>query len=77
MTSSYLIFLDGEKHSIWNNKADVLHQVDILKSHYDNQYILVEELPNAKNSMVLISSKGTCLFPHFEDYYFNQFNKGE
>lgn len=46
MPSSYLIFLDGEKHSIWNNKVDALHQVDTLKNHCDDQCISIEELPN-------------------------------
>ena len=46
MSSSYLIFLDGAKHSIWNNKDDALHQVDTLKSRYGDQCISVEELPN-------------------------------
>ena len=44
--TSYLIFLDGEKHSIWNNKKDAIHQVDILKSHYGDQCVSIEELPN-------------------------------
>ncbi len=45
MTSAFIIFLDGEKHSIWNNKNDALHQVDTLKEFYDDQCISIEELP--------------------------------
>lgn len=46
MNIAYLIFLDGEKHSIWNNENDALHQVDTLKESYDDQCISIEELPN-------------------------------
>ncbi|MEL6659540.1 MAG: hypothetical protein AAFY48_14785 [Bacteroidota bacterium] len=44
--SACLIFLDGEKHSIWNNPADVLRQVRMLEEQYDPSCISIEVLPN-------------------------------
>ena len=32
--TAYLIFLDGEKHSIWNNKGDAVRQINTLEQHY-------------------------------------------
>lgn len=46
MSIAYLIFLDGEKHSIWNNENDALRQVDTLAQLYNRRCISIEELPN-------------------------------
>ena len=48
MTIAYLIFLDGQKHSIWNNSEDAFHQVDTLCSNYGKECISIEELPNVQ-----------------------------
>ena len=45
-SSAYLLFLDGEKHSIWNSLADVLRQVRMLEEQYDPACISIEVLPN-------------------------------
>jgi len=45
---SYLLFLDGVKHSIWNNKQDALHQVDTLSSYYGKKCVTIEELPDVQ-----------------------------
>jgi hypothetical protein len=45
MKTAYLIFLDGEKHSIWNNQKDFLHQINTLKEKYSSECVSFEELP--------------------------------
>lgn len=50
MNTAYLIFLDGEKHSIWNNQKDAFHQVDILADNYGKKCVSIEELPTVECS---------------------------
>lgn len=45
MKTAYLIFLDGEKHSIWNKEKDFQFQLDILKKQYCSECVSFEELP--------------------------------
>lgn len=48
--TAYLIFLDGEKHSIWNNKGDAVRQKSTLEQHYAFQCVTIEELPDVKSN---------------------------
>jgi hypothetical protein len=43
--TAYIIFLDGEKHSIWNDEKDALHQVATLEGFYKSECVTIEELP--------------------------------
>lgn len=46
--TAYLIFLDGVKHSIWNNRSDAFNQKNIIGKYHNLECVTIEELPGVK-----------------------------